>query len=57
MGLTTIAALAKAGTKSIKVTIPEGIVEYLELEPGDEVEWKMENLKDGRRIAMMRKAK
>jgi hypothetical protein len=56
MGLKTIAAAAKAGTKSIKATIPEGIVEYLGLQAGDEVEWKMENLPDGTRIAMMRKA-
>ena len=42
MVLTTRVAIAKAGTKSIKSTVPEGIVEFLKLEDKDELEWKMD---------------
>jgi hypothetical protein len=54
MSLETIATSAKAGTRSLRATVPEGIVVYLELVPGDRLEWKMEE-KDGGRVAMMRK--
>jgi hypothetical protein len=33
---------AKKGTKSLKTTIPEGIVEFLELSDKAELEWKMQ---------------
>lgn len=56
MGLITVAASAKPGTKSIKATIPEGIVEYLGIRAGDEVEWRMESDENGKRVAWMRKA-
>ena len=39
MVLITRVASAKAGTKSLKSTIPEGIVEFLQLKDKDELEW------------------
>ena len=54
MVLTTKIALAKAGTRSMKTTIPEGIVEYLELTKEDELEWKMD-MRDGYKIAVVKK--
>jgi hypothetical protein len=56
MVLTTRIALAKAGTKSMKSTIPEGIVEFLQLGDKDALEWTME-VKDNQRIAVVRKSK
>jgi len=55
MVLTTKVALAKAGTRSMKTTIPEGIVEYLDLTKEDQLEWKMD-MKDGYKIAVVKKA-
>lgn len=55
MVLTTRVALAKAGTRSMKTTIPEGIVEYLELDGKDDLEWKMD-MRDGYKVAVVKKA-
>jgi hypothetical protein len=55
MVLKTKIASAKAGTKSMKSTVPEGIVEFLKLEDKDELEWGMEIQKD-ERIAIVKKA-
>jgi antitoxin component of MazEF toxin-antitoxin module len=57
MSLTTTVGEARPKSKSLRVTIPNGMVAYLDLKAGDEVEWKMENLRSGERVAMMRKAK
>jgi hypothetical protein len=55
MVLKSIAASAKAGTKSIKATVPEGIVEFLEIAAGDNLEWEMEVRDNGQRVAVVRK--
>jgi antitoxin component of MazEF toxin-antitoxin module len=54
MVLTTRVFIAKAGTKSIKSTIPEGIVEYLQLSDKDEIEWNMD-MQNNERIAIVSK--
>ena len=54
MVLTTKVAIAKAGTKSIKSTVPEGIVEFLKLEDKDELEWKMD-MQNNDRVAIIKK--
>ena len=54
MVLTTRVALAKAGTRSMKTTIPEGIVEYLELDGKDDLEWKMD-MREGYKVAVVKK--
>jgi hypothetical protein len=54
MILTTRVAIAKAGTKSIKSTVPEGIVEFLQLKDKDELEWNMD-MQNNDRIAIIKK--
>ncbi len=54
MVLTTKVAIAKAGTKSIKSTVPEGIVEYLQLKDKDELEWNMD-MQNNVRVAIVKK--
>lgn len=54
MVLITRIALAKAGTKSLKSTVPEGIAEYLQLEDKDELEWNMD-MQNNERVAIVRK--
>jgi hypothetical protein len=56
MSATTTVGEARPNSKSLRVTIPNGIVMFLDLHSGDEVEWKMEMTPKGQRIAMMRKA-
>lgn len=56
MVLTTKIAIAKAGTKSIKSTVPEGIVEFLQLEDKDELEWEMD-IQNNDRIVIVKKRK
>jgi bifunctional DNA-binding transcriptional regulator/antitoxin component of YhaV-PrlF toxin-antitoxin module len=48
--------LAKTGTSSLRTTIPEGIVEYLNLKPGDILEWSMETI-DSARVTVVRKVR
>jgi antitoxin component of MazEF toxin-antitoxin module len=42
MTLRTKTTSAKPETNSIRVTIPEGIVDFLGLKAGDAVDWQME---------------
>ncbi|MHB8546892.1 MAG: AbrB/MazE/SpoVT family DNA-binding domain-containing protein [Nitrosotalea sp.] len=56
MSLETTASSAKKDTKSLRVTIPEGIVAYLNIQSGDKLEWKMKTI-DGKLTALVRKAK
>ena len=45
----------RTGTRSLRATIPEGIVAYLDLKAGDTLEWKME-IMGGEKIVLIRKA-
>ena len=56
MSLESTTSTARIGSKSLRATIPEGIVAYLELGNSDKLEWKMENIK-GRRVAIVKKVK
>ncbi len=56
MSAITTVGEARPKSKSLRVTIPNGIVMYLDLTAGDEVEWRMHDMPDGTRVAMMRKA-
>jgi len=47
---------ARPGTMSLRATVPEGIVAFLELQQGDKLEWKMEII-SGERVAIVKKAK
>ena len=57
MSLESTATSARPKTKSLRATIPEGIVAYLELEGGVKLDWKMETDKQGKRIVIVRKVK
>ncbi|NQT09086.1 hypothetical protein HQ586_08420 [Candidatus Bathyarchaeota archaeon] len=54
MSLTSTVGVARTGTMSLRATIPEGIVVFLELEARNKLEWKME-IVDGERVAVVRK--
>lgn len=54
MSLESTATNARPETKSLRATIPEGIVVYLDLETGDKLEWKMDEKKN-ERVAIVRK--
>jgi bifunctional DNA-binding transcriptional regulator/antitoxin component of YhaV-PrlF toxin-antitoxin module len=52
MSLKTKVSVARPGSPSLRATIPEGIVAYLNLKEGDSLEWKMEMI-DDKRIAIV----
>ena len=56
MSLKSTVGVAKVGTRSLRATVPGGIVVYLEIDVGDKLEWKMD-MKDEERVAIVRKAK
>ncbi len=55
MSLKSTVGIAKTGTASLRATIPEGIVVFLELRAGDRLEWKMDIDDDNRRIVVISK--
>jgi bifunctional DNA-binding transcriptional regulator/antitoxin component of YhaV-PrlF toxin-antitoxin module len=57
MSLDSTVGVAKIGTKSLRATVPEGIVAYLGIQSGDKLDWTMENDKNGERIVIVRKVK
>ena len=54
--LDSTVGIAKIGTKSLRATVPEGIVAFLGIKAGDKLDWTME-IQDDERIAIVRKAK
>lgn len=46
---------SRAGTTSLKATVPQGIVAFLDLESGEKLEWEMEII-DGKRVAIVCKS-
>ncbi len=56
MSLKSTLGIAKTGTTSLRATVPEGIVAFLELKSGDKLEWKMEII-EGKRAVIVRKLK
>lgn len=57
MSLDSTVGLARPQAKSLRATIPEGIVAYLGIQAGDKLQWTMDNAKDGERIVVVRRAK
>jgi hypothetical protein len=55
MSLDSTVATARTGTKSLRATVPEGIVAFLELQVGDKLLWKMD-VQDGERLVIVRKS-
>ena len=53
---TSKATVARPNTKSLRATIPSGIVTFLNIEDGDSLDWRME-IVEGERVAFVRKSK
>lgn len=54
MSLKSTLGIAKTGTTSLRATVPEGIVAFLNLKSGDKLEWKMEII-DNKRVVIVKK--
>jgi hypothetical protein len=54
MSLESTVGIAKVGTKSLRATVPEGIVAFLGIKEGDKLEWTMD-IKDEIRFAVVKK--
>jgi hypothetical protein len=54
MSLNSTVGVAKEGTKSLRATVPEGIVAFLDLKAGEKLEWKMD-FQDGQKVAIVKK--
>ncbi len=55
MSLKSTVGIAKTGTTSLRVTIPEGCVAFLDLKAGDKLEWRMDINEKGERVLVSRK--
>lgn len=56
MDLESSVASARKESKSVRATIPEGIVAYLRLEVGDKLEWEMD-MKGKDRVVIVKRKK
>jgi len=54
MSLKSTLGIAKTGTTSLRATVPEGIVAFLDLKAGDKLEWKME-VQNNERMVIVKK--
>ena len=54
MTIETNVASAKTGTRSLKTTIPQAIVEYLQLGDKDRLEWQV-GIRDNEPVALVRR--
>lgn len=55
MSLGSKATTARPNTKSLRATIPEGVVAFLNLESGDSLEWFMDFEKNERIVIVKKK--
>jgi hypothetical protein len=56
MSLQSTVGIARTGAKSLRATVPEGIVAFLELTEGDKLDWRMD-IQNNERIVVVRKGK
>ena len=55
---TTTIGVARPNSDSLRATIPKGMVVFLGVESGDQLEWKMEmDPKTGERVGVVRKVR
>jgi len=54
MSLKSKTSVARPGSTSLRATVPEGIVAFLDLKEGDKLEWKMEII-DNKRVTIVKK--
>jgi len=53
---TTTIGVARPNSDSLRATIPRGIVVFLGVQSGDQLEWKMEmDRETGKRVAVVQK--
>jgi bifunctional DNA-binding transcriptional regulator/antitoxin component of YhaV-PrlF toxin-antitoxin module len=57
MNLESTVSIAKVGTKSLRATVPEGIVAFLGIKEGDKLQWKMDIQKNSERVVIVTKKK
>jgi len=55
MSLESKTANARPDSKSLRATVPEGIVAFLGLQSGDTLNWRMD-FRNGERVVEVRKA-
>lgn len=55
MSLDSKVSIARTDSKSLRATVPEGIVAFLGLEVGDTLDWRMEFM-DGKKVALVTKS-
>jgi bifunctional DNA-binding transcriptional regulator/antitoxin component of YhaV-PrlF toxin-antitoxin module len=55
MSLESTVGVAKVGTKSLRATVPEGIVAFLGIKEGDKLEWRMDVQKNQRLVLVKKK--
>jgi bifunctional DNA-binding transcriptional regulator/antitoxin component of YhaV-PrlF toxin-antitoxin module len=55
MSLESTVGIAKVGTKSLRATIPKGIVAFLGIEEGDKLEWRMDIQNENRMATVQKK--
>jgi bifunctional DNA-binding transcriptional regulator/antitoxin component of YhaV-PrlF toxin-antitoxin module len=56
MSLKSKTSVARPGSASLRATIPEGIVAFLDLKEGDKLEWKMD-IAENKRVVLVKKMK
>jgi hypothetical protein len=56
LSLKSTLGIAKTGTTSLRVTVPEGIVAFLDLKAGQKLDWKME-IANNERVVVVKKLK
>ena len=56
MSLKSKTSVARPGSTSLRATVPEGIVAFLNLKEGDDLDWRMEII-DDERVAVVKRRK
>jgi len=55
MDLQSTVSIAKIGTNSLRATIPQGIVSYLDIQKGDKLKWRMIEQSGNRVVIVFKK--
>ena len=56
MSLESTVGIAKVGTRSLRATVPEGIVAFLGIQVGDKLQWKMDIHNNERVVIVSKKS-
>ena len=55
MSLVSSVGIAKIGTRSLRTTVPEGIVAFMGIKEGDKLEWTMD-VQNNQRVSIVKKS-